>query len=67
MIVEDFAFMLEDRPGCYAWIGNGSDADGRVLHSAWYDVNDAALPYGASYFAALAEGRRDPISAAADT
>lgn len=56
MIVEDFAFMLADRPGCYAWIGNGSDQDHRVLHSAWYDFNDDALPYGASYFAALVEG-----------
>jgi len=56
MIVEDFAFMLEHSKGCYGWIGNGSDADGRILHSAWYDFNDEALPYGASYFAALVEG-----------
>lgn len=55
MIVEDFAFMLEDRPGCYGWIGNGDDANGRILHSAWYDFNDAALPYGASYLASLVE------------
>jgi len=39
MIVEDFAFMLEDRPGCYAWVGNGPDSDGRILHSAWFDFN----------------------------
>jgi amidohydrolase len=56
MIVEDFSFMLEDRPGCYAWIGNGPDENGRILHSAWFDFNDEALPYGASYFAAVAEG-----------
>ena len=55
MIVEDFAFMLEDRPGCYGWIGNGSDADGRILHSAWYDFNDDALPYGASWFAQIVQ------------
>ncbi|RAX37888.1 M20 aminoacylase family protein [Rhizobium tropici] len=55
MIVEDFAFMLEDRPGCYGWIGNGPDHDGRILHSAWYDFNDEALPLGASYFATIAE------------
>jgi len=55
MIVEDFAFMLEGRPGCYAWIGNGPDTDGRILHSAWFDFNDEALPYGASYFVALIE------------
>jgi hippurate hydrolase len=58
MIVEDFAFMLEDRPGCYGWIGNGSDSDGRILHSAWFDFNDEALPFGASYFASLVEARR---------
>ena len=56
MIVEDFAFMLEDRPGCYGWIGNGSDDDGRILHSAWFDFNDEALPYGASYFAEVVQG-----------
>ncbi len=55
MIVEDFAFMLEDRPGCYAWVGNGPDTDGRILHSAWFDFNDEALAFGASYFAALVE------------
>ncbi|MDY6947574.1 amidohydrolase [Pseudorhizobium marinum] len=58
MIVEDFAFMLEDRPGCYGWIGNGSDMNGRILHSAWFDFNDEALPFGASYFASLVEARR---------
>ncbi len=55
MIVEDFAFMLEDRPGCYGWIGNGPDDNGQILHSAWFDFNDEALPYGASYFAAVVE------------
>ncbi|OSQ42695.1 amidohydrolase [Thalassospira sp. MCCC 1A01428] len=55
MIVEDFAFMLEDRPGCYGWIGNGPDDNARILHSAWFDFNNDALPYGASYFAALVE------------
>jgi len=57
MIVEDFAFMLEDRPGCYGWIGNGPDNDGRILHSAWFDFNDGALPFGASYFATLVEAK----------
>ncbi len=55
MIVEDFAFMLEDRPGCYGWIGNGPDDNGRILHSAWFDFNDEALPFGASYFATVVE------------
>jgi hippurate hydrolase len=55
MIVEDFAFMLRDRPGCYAWIGNGSDEGGRRLHSSRYDFNDDALVHGASYLARIAE------------
>lgn len=58
MIVEDFAFMLEDRPGCYGWIGNGPDGNGRILHSAWFDFNDEALPFGASYFVSLVEARK---------
>lgn len=58
MIVEDFSFMLEDRPGCYGWIGNGPDDNGRILHSAWFDFNDEVLPFGASYFASLVEAKR---------
>jgi metal-dependent amidase/aminoacylase/carboxypeptidase family protein len=57
MIVEDFAFTLADRPGCYGWIGNGPDGDGRRLHSSRYDFSDEALPFGASYFARLVEGQ----------
>lgn len=52
---EDFAFMLAARPGCYIWIGNGSAADGRTLHSARYDFNDEILPLGASYWCTLVE------------
>ncbi len=52
---EDFAFMLAARPGCYVWIGNGSTADGRSLHSARYDFNDEILPLGASYWCTLVE------------
>lgn len=55
MGAEDFAFMLEERPGAYIRMGNGSDADGRVLHSPHYDFNDAALPFGISYWVRLAE------------
>lgn len=58
MIVEDFAFLLEHRPGRYGWIGNGPDIDGRILHSAWYDFNDEALPYGASWFVEVARAKR---------
>ena len=50
---EDFAFMLEQKPGSYIWLGNGED--GCSLHSSCYDFNDAILVAGASYWARLAE------------
>ncbi len=52
---EDFAFMLERRPGCYVWIGNGPREGGRTLHNPRYDFNDDILPVGASYWATLVE------------
>ncbi len=52
---EDFAFMLEQKPGCYIFIGNGPSDGGRVLHSPHYDFNDEILPIGASYWATLVE------------
>jgi hippurate hydrolase len=52
---EDFAFLLQARPGCYIWMGNGSDEGDRRLHSPHYDFNDDALPVGASYWAKLVE------------
>jgi amidohydrolase len=52
---DDFAFMLAASPGCYLWIGNGPVVDGVGLHSSRYDFNDAILPIGASYWAALVE------------
>lgn len=55
MGAEDFAFMLQQRPGCYAWIGNGPADGNRTLHSPHYDFNDAILPLGASYWARLVE------------
>lgn len=49
---EDFAFMLEERPGSYLFIGNGDSAD---LHNPHYDFNDAILPEAARYWVSLAE------------
>ncbi len=53
MGAEDFSYMLNERPGCYAWIGNGSG--GCHLHNAHYDFNDEILTLGASYWARLVE------------
>jgi hippurate hydrolase len=55
MGAEDFAFMLQAKPGCYVWIGNGEGEGGCMLHNPHYDFNDAVLPIGASYWARLAE------------
>jgi len=57
---EDFAFMLQKKPGCYAWLGNGPSDNGRLLHNPRYDFNDDILPVGASYWARLAETRLKP-------
>jgi len=53
---EDFAWMLQDNPGCYIRVGNGEGEDGGcVVHNPNYDFNDAAIIYGASYWATLVE------------
>ncbi|MBR0554216.1 amidohydrolase [Ciceribacter sp. L1K23] len=54
MAGEDFAFMLQSRPGAYIMIGNG-DTPG--LHNPAYDFNDEVIPYGISYWVRLAEQR----------
>jgi amidohydrolase len=51
---EDFAFMLQARPGAYLFIGNGP-SKGAGLHNPHYDFNDEILPIGASYWARLVE------------
>jgi amidohydrolase len=55
MGAEDFAFMLQARPGCYVWMGNGPGEIGCLLHNPRYDFNDDCLPIGASYWARLVE------------
>ena len=63
MGAEDFAFMLQEVPGCYVWIGNGlgehRDAGHGLgpcmLHNGSYDFNDALLPLGATYWVKIAE------------
>lgn len=50
---EDFAFMLEKRPGAYIGIGAGESAADPPLHNPYYDFNDRTLPLGAAYWVAL--------------
>lgn len=52
---EDFAFMLQKKPGCYLWIGNGPSVNSCLLHNPNYDFNDEILPVGAAYWVKLAE------------
>ncbi len=52
MASEDFSFMLEERPGAYVFVGNGSSAD---LHNAKYDFDDGAIPHGCSFWVSLVE------------
>ena len=54
---EDFAYMLEARPGCYIWLGNGEvgGPGGCNVHNPRYDFNDEISVIGASYWAKLVE------------
>ena len=55
MGAEDFAFMLQKKPGCYVWLGNGPGTGGCSLHNPHYDFNDAIIPLGVTYWVRLAE------------
>jgi len=51
---EDFAFMLEERPGAYILVGNGDSAS---VHHPEYNFNDEAIPAGCSWWAEIVEQR----------
>jgi len=52
---EDFAYMLQAKPGAYLLLGQGGGQSGCYLHNPGYDFNDEVIPLGAGYLAALAE------------
>jgi len=62
MGAEDFSFMLLEKPGCYAFLGNGDGSHREaghgvgpcMLHNASYDFNDQLLPVGSTYWVRLA-------------
>ena len=55
---EDFGGMLDRRPGCYIFLGNGVGNDGGcMVHNPHYDFNDERLPRGAAYWVELARTR----------
>jgi hippurate hydrolase len=51
---EDFAFMLEERPGAYILVGNGDTA---AVHHPEYNFSDDAIPAGCSWWAEIVEQR----------
>ncbi|XQM36369.1 Hippurate hydrolase [Cupriavidus sp. H19C3] len=63
MGAEDFSFMLQERPGCYLFIGNGEGQHREsghgmgpcMLHNPSYDFNDDLLPVGSTFFVKLVE------------
>ncbi|HYD76767.1 M20 aminoacylase family protein [Ramlibacter sp.] len=63
MGAEDFAFMLQEKPGAYCFIANGDGAHREMghgggpcmLHNPSYDFNDELIPLGATYWVRLAE------------
>jgi len=63
MGAEDFAYMLQARPGCYVFIANGDGTHREMghgegpcmLHNPSYDFNDDLIPLGATYWVRLAE------------
>jgi amidohydrolase len=52
---EDFAFFLQQRPGCYIWLGAGDRPGSCMLHNPRYDFNDQILPIGVAYWLRLVE------------
>ena len=51
---EDFAYLLEERPGAYILVGNGDTA---MVHHPEYNFNDEAIPAGCSWWVEMAESR----------
>jgi hippurate hydrolase len=54
MGAEDFSYMLLERPGAYIFLGNGDTA---MVHHPAYNFDDNAIPFGASWYAGMAEAR----------
>jgi hippurate hydrolase len=54
LVSEDFSYMLEKRPGCFLFIGNGDGPGSCMVHNPGYDFNDDILAVGASYWVRLA-------------
>jgi hippurate hydrolase len=62
MAAEDFSYMLREKPGCYVWLGSGSESS-HSLHNPHYDFNDGILGIGVSYWVRLVETALRPAYA----
>lgn len=52
---EDFSFMLQQRPGAYIWLGQGTQNHAAPLHNPHYDFNDSVMETGIRMHVALAK------------
>jgi len=61
---EDFAYMMQAKPGAFVFLGNGTAEDGRVqnVHTPTYDFNDDAIPAGVTFWARLVESQLGPAT-----
>ncbi|HEX7788987.1 MAG TPA: M20 aminoacylase family protein [Afipia sp.] len=60
---EDFAFMLQERPGAYLWLGQASPEKSAPLHHPGYDFNDAVMERGIACLVAIARHElQEPIA-----
>ncbi|GMF22784.1 unnamed protein product [Phytophthora lilii] len=60
MAAEDFSYFLQERKGCYFFLGTKEDGDSektRALHSNHYDFNDKAIPLGIRLFLGILQSR----------
>ncbi len=58
---EDFSFMLQQVPGCYAFIGNGHGEPDEFVHAPRYDFNDEIITSGVNYWVELAKGELEEM------
>ncbi len=54
---EDFALMLQQRPGAFMFLGAGTGSGGKSpeVHTPHYDFNDAIIPLGVAYWVGVVE------------
>ncbi len=54
---EDFAAILEEKPGAYLFIGNGDGVGSCMVHNPKYDFNDEAIPYGIKFWCQIVKSQ----------